>query len=168
MPVKNAGLRNGPRFNIVNKELHRRFCDATGIDISYTDFTRIIYTSNSVIRRIFIENTQGFKFPESLGIGCVTRYKPKISSRSIDWQKSKEHGVKVYHTNFHSFGYKPRIMWYADSLARCKYMSIYKFIPDRSLSRGVSIQMKVGKIYNEYGYGHFKAKKIRLGKINKQ
>lgn len=167
MPARNSGLKNGPRHNIVDKAFYKQFVEATRVKISYEDFVNTINTSNEIIRRIMVNNPQGFKFPESLGYGCVTRYKPKTGTRSIDWQKSKEAGVRVYHTNFHSFGYKPRIMWYADSLARCRNLSIYKFVPDRSLSRGVSSEMKTGKVYNEYNYEHFKAKKIRLGKFNK-
>jgi len=165
MPAKSTGLKNGPRHNIVTPAFHKRFCDETGLDVSYNDFTNVINTSNDVIRRILITNPQGFKFPETLGYGCVTRYKPKIGKRSIDWQKTKEVGQLVYHTNFHSFGYKPRIMWYADTLARCKNLSIYKFVPSRVFSRSVANEMKEGKTYNEYNYEHFKSNTIRLGKI---
>ncbi len=164
MPAKNASLKNGPRFNVINKELHKQFILTTGINIPLKTFVSIINTSNEVIRRICTNNAQGFKLPETLGYIAVTRYQPKPGSRSIDWKKSRELGVRVYHTNFHSFGYKPKITWYADTLASCKNLNIYKFVPDRHFSRGVSAQVFAGKTYNELNYEHFKVKKIRLSK----
>lgn len=164
MPAPGSTLRNGPRHNIVDRAFYKRFVEMTEVEISYDDFVNVINTSNLAIRRICSTNTQGFKMPESLGYVATTRYKPKIGTRSIDWKKSKDAGVRVYHTNFHSFGYKPKIMWYADTLARCRNLNIYKFVPDRIFSRTVSGLVKAGKIYNEFKYEHFKVKKIRLTK----
>lgn len=166
MPAKNSGLKNGPRHNIVDPKFHRRFCQETGLKISYSDFTDIIHTSNEVIKQMIIDNPQGFRFPENMGLGCVTRYKPKAGKRSIDWKRSQELGTRVYHTNMHSFGYKPRIGWYAERLSRCRNLNIYKFVPERSLFRGVSHEVMKGKTYNEYNYEHFKVTKIRLGKLS--
>lgn len=166
MPAKNSTLKNGPRHNMIDQKFHKRFCRETGVDVPYKTFVSIIHTSNELIRNSITTNPQGFKFPESMGYACVTRYKPKVGTRSIDWKKSRELGVKVYHTNMHSFGYKPRIGWYTDRLAQCRNLSIYKFVPERTLFRGVSGEMMKGKIYNEYNYDHFKSKKIRLGKIS--
>lgn len=165
MPAPGSTLRNGPRHNIVDRAFHKRFVELSGIDIPYTDFVNIINTSNLVIRRIAANNTEGFKLPETLGYIATTRYTPKAGKRSIDWQRSKQAGVRVYHANFHSFGYKPKITWYTDTLAKCRNMNIYKFVPDRMFSRTVSALVKAGKTYNEFNYEHFKVKKLRLSKI---
>lgn len=164
MPAPGAGLKNGPRFNVINKELHSQFVLTTGIQIPYDTFVTIINTSNEVIRRMCTTNIQGFKMPESLGYIAVTRYQPKPGARSIDWKRTRELGTRVYHTNFHSFGYKPKISWYMDTLVSCSNMNIYKFVPDRNFSRGVSAAVTAGKTYNELSYEHFKTKKIRLSK----
>lgn len=111
-----------------------------------------------------INNPQGFKLPESLGYISVTRYKPKPGERVIDWKNSKALGTRVYHTNLNTFGYMARIGWYADVLAHCRNLNIYKFVPERPFSRGLAKAIKSGKIYNEQSYNTFKSRKIKLRK----
>lgn len=162
MPVKGTTLKNGPRHNFLNRDLWKRFTDATGRSIPYDQFIKIVTLSSELIGERIGNNISGFKFPESMGYSVVTRYKPKRTQRNIDWKKTKELGTKVYHTNFHSFGYMPRIVWLTNRLSTCKFIDIYKFTAGRKLSRLVSTNMKSGKIYNEYSYDHFRARKIKI------
>lgn len=164
MPAKNSTLKNGPRYVTCTKELYKRFIEETKQQITYKEFTTIINTSNEVIKNICLNNTQGFKMPENLGHMAISRYKPKIGVRSIDWKRSKETGVRVYHTNFHSFGYKARISWYIDSLSKCGNLEVYKFIPERFFSREVATYILAGKVYNELCYDDLRVTKIRLSK----
>jgi hypothetical protein len=162
MPAKGSNLKNGKRHNIVDKAFYRQFKRETGIEITYTEFVLIINTSNKAIQDKVINNISGFKLPESMGYLAVTRYKPKTGTRSIDWNKTKQTGSLCYHTNFHSNGYRPRILWLTDRLSSCRFISTYKFQSDRALSRGVSKQVFEGKIYNEFTYDDFKFRKIKI------
>lgn len=166
MPVKGSSLKQGPRYNTLNRTLWKRFVDTTGTQISYALFSQIINDSLDFMRERLVHNISGFKMPEYMGYAAVTQYRPSKPKRLIDWAKTREHNVKVYHTNFHSLGYMPRINWLTAELSACKFLNVYKFIPDRKFVRGVSAQMLDGKSYNTYDYEHFKSKKIKLN-INK-
>jgi hypothetical protein len=167
MPAKGSSLKNGPRFGLVGKKLWRRFMEETGVEIKYSDFVNIINTSNESIATKVANNISGFKLPAGLGYMAITRYKPKPDKdgkqrRYIDFNGSKKAGCTVYHTNFHSFGYKPRLLWLTDQLSNCKYINIYKMLGCREFTRDVSHKMQAGKIYNEFNYEHFKTRRIRV------
>ena len=164
MGAKNSQLRNGPRHNIVCKELYNRFILSTKDNISYNQFVSIINYSNNKIKDIIISNIQGFKLPEQLGYIGVTMYKPKPGKHKIDWQKTKLAGTKVYYTNFHSYEWIPRTSWYTDSLSSCRNLNVYKYIPDRAFTRQLAKGVLEGKMYNELKLDYFKVKKIRLSK----
>ena len=165
MPSKGTKLRNGDRYNLLSRDLYKYFCEKTKVEISYIDFKKIIDSSTKLIREKLIKNPQGFKFPESLGICRVSKYKPKSNKRNIDWLNTKLHGTLVYHNNFHSFGYKSRIMWYTKNIAVCKNIDTYKFVPDRLFQRGVAAQMKQSVNYDEINYSDLKNTKLRINKI---
>lgn len=160
MPTKGTTLKTGERLTIVTPKFHRHFQRETGLEIDYATFAKIIATCNEVSSIKVLDNTSGFKLPENMGYLAVTRYKSK--KRSVDFKKTKEIGQTVYHTNFHSYGYKSRIQWFSSQIVRCKFHQIYKFIPERKVSRELGERMKKGKVYNEFNYSHFKLKKIRL------
>ena len=165
MPIKGSSLKNGDRYNIIDRKFYDDFVKATkGHNISYKEFSTVINLSNELIRRSVLTNNQGFKLPEALGYLAVTRYKAKLGMRMVDWKKSKEAGTRVYHTNFHSFGYKSRIQWYMDSLAKCKFIKVYKFIPERLFQRSLAQEIYKGKLYNELTPGYFRGRKLRANK----
>lgn len=162
MPSLGTTLKNGPRYNVVDVKLWKKYVKASGNNISYATFKNVIVKSNDLIRTKVLDNVSGYKMSESLGYIAVKRYKPSPGTKSIDFNKSKIHGVKIYHTNFHSYGYTGRIVWFTAKLSTCKYINLYKFIPDRDFQRGLAKRILAGKIYNEFGYDHFKARKIRV------
>lgn len=160
MPTKGTTLKTGSRLAIVNPKFYRQFIKETKIDIDYKKFSEIIQLCNEVSALKVLENTSGYKIPENMGYLAVNRYKSK--KRSIDYKKTKEFGTIIYHTNFHSYGYKSRVQWFSSQIVHCKFHQIYKFIPERKMSRELGKRMKSGKVYNEFNYSHFKLKKIRL------
>lgn len=161
MPAKGTKLKAGDRLRIVGPKLYKEFCRANpDIEVSYTQFSDIINKANEISATRILDNTSGYKMPENMGYMAVTRFKPK--GRRVDFKRTKELGMTVYHTNFHSFGYSPRIQWFSSQITRCKFSQIYKFLPERSMSRGASKRVKEGKVYNEFNYTHFKVKKLRL------
>ncbi len=73
---------------------------------------------------------------------------------------SKELKTTVYHTNFHSFGYSNRVQWLTSNMTDVKFINIYKFIPERNLSRGIArkiIDEKKDENYvcKNYGFRKF-------------
>jgi hypothetical protein len=162
MPAKGSSLKHGDRTQTLDKSMWKKYVEETGSNISWADFKSIVSTSNELISQRVLHNVQGYKLSESLGYIAVKRYKAKPGKRSVDFKRSKELGTIVYHTNFHSHGYKARITWYTAKVSNCKYINIYKFIPDRAFQRGLGKMMLSGKIYNDNGYEYYKAKKINL------
>ena len=52
--------------------------------------------------------------PYGLGLIQVGKYKPKeynSKSLSVDYKSSKDLGVRIYHLNAHTDGYKYRLYW---------------------------------------------------------
>jgi hypothetical protein len=165
MPAKGSTLKTGKRLAIVTPKFFKLFQEThLQVSISYKQFTDIINLSNELTSLKVIENTSGFKLPENLGYIAVTRYKSK--RRAIDFKKTKELGQTVYHTNFHSYGYTNRIQWFSSQITKCKFHQIYKFVPERKVSRELAKKSLAGKVYNEFNYSHFKQKKIRVN-LNK-
>lgn len=166
MPAKGIGLVHGNRFNVITRQFWKNYVESSGIEITFEQFKAVINKSNEKIKSLIVSNVGGYKMNESLGYIVVKRYKPKPGERSVDYAKSKQAGCLVYHTNFHSYGYKGRIMWLTNKISTCKYIGVYKFVAARDFSRSVSEQLKAGKVYNEYSYDYFKAKQIRVN-VNK-
>lgn len=162
MPAKGSSLQNGPRHNPVNKETWEAFKVESGLDIDYQTWTKIIHAGNERYAYKIQNNAMGVKFPEFMGHAGTTRYKPKVGRRRIDWKKSNELGVKVYHTNFHSDGYESRIVWIVDPESTVRFLHVYKLVPDRKMSRGTAPLIKDGKIYNQLNHEHFRMGKIRI------
>lgn len=162
MPCKGSSLQVGPRYNPINKQTWETFKLESSIDISYDKWVEIIRACNLQYATQVTNNAMGVKFPEAMGHLGTTRYKAKAGTRRVDWKKSKELGTRVYHTNFHSEGYETRIVWLTDPMSSCKYLSIYKLVPDRALSRAAARLTKEGKVYNTLNHEHFRMGKIRV------
>lgn len=161
MPAKGTKLRTGDRLRLVNQTLYRRFKkENPETDISYLTFSTIINECNETSAIKVLDNISGYKMPEQMGYLAVTKFKPK--RRQVDFNKTKQIGQTVYHTNFHSFGYSPHIQWFSSQITKCKFHQIYKFKPETKFSRGAAARMKAGKSYNEFNYTHFKKKKLRI------
>lgn len=121
---------------------------------------KVITLSNQKIINAIVNDTTGFKLPEDLGYLAITRYKSK--KRAVDWQKSNQYGVKVYHTNFHSNGFSARVQHFFKTVSVCTNIGLYKFIPSRVLTTKKSIKLKEGKVYNEMKIEDFSTNKIKI------
>lgn len=84
------------------------------VEMPYVRFKRILERFNKLIKETILDASEGFKMPLGLGYICIVKYKPKqYTSKSLsqDYKSSKEEGVRVYHLNEHSRGYKYRLYW---------------------------------------------------------
>lgn len=96
-------------------DIYKAYCKENApVDMPYFRFKRILDSFNELIRQDVLERSEGFKMPLGLGYICIGKYKPKkydSKSLSVDYKSSKEEGVRVYHLNEHSNGYKYRMFW---------------------------------------------------------
>lgn len=166
MPAKGTKLQVGKRVNVITPALWKAFVQESKINISYSDFSNIISSSNTKIKTKILDNIMGFKAPEGLGYWTITKFKSK--KRSVDYKQTKEHGQVVYHTNFHSFGYSFRLQWLTAKISDIKHVNIYKFVPERDFSRKKARKIiDEKKVYNEQSYDFYKGRTLKLN-IDKQ
>lgn len=98
--------------------------------IDYKLYRSIIIDMFKLIQKELIINSNEIKLPFTLGDLYICKYKPKNynkNSLSVDYFASKQAGVRVYHLNEHSDGYKCRLFW-----SRCE--SKTKFIQKYSIN----------------------------------
>lgn len=84
------------------------------VELSYSDFKRILDRMCTIILERIFERSEGFKMPYGLGYIQICKYRPKnydSYSLSVDYKASEEYGKKIYHLNEHSNGYKYRLFW---------------------------------------------------------
>lgn len=65
----------------------------------------------------------------------------RVVNLKPNWQKSKELGKKVYHTNEHSDGYNFRWLWFYQD-AKLLFSDLYVFRPGRYASRAIARYVK--------------------------
>lgn len=95
-------------------DIYNNYIRQTGIEVPYARFKRILDTFNKTILDRLLNRSEGFKMPYGLGYIQIVKYKPKSYSKkslSVDYKASKEEGMRIYHLNEHSDGYKYRLYW---------------------------------------------------------
>ena len=84
------------------------------VEVPYVRFKRILDAFNKSIQEALLERSDCFKMPLGLGYVCIVKYRPKKFEKeylSQDYKSSKEEGMRIYHLNEHSHGYKYRLYW---------------------------------------------------------
>ena len=96
-------------------DIYKAYCsDNDAVEVPYERFRRILDAVNGNIQQRVLERSKCFKLPLGLGYICIVKYKPKQfnkQSLSPDYKSSKEEGMRIYHLNEHSGGYKYRLFW---------------------------------------------------------
>lgn len=84
------------------------------VEVDYSLYKRVLDEMCKVILEHVLNASEGFKMPYGLGLIQVGKYKPKeynSKSLSVDYKSSKDLGVRIYHLNEHTDGYKYRLYW---------------------------------------------------------
>jgi len=90
------------------------------------------------------------KLPHGLGeIRMEKHFTPDDHRRRIDFKKTKELGMTIYHDNSHSHGYFGE-MKYDKSKARYRNKTIYSFEPVRAVSRGMAKEIIENNVVLKY------------------
>jgi len=153
-------------FRTASRENYKLFCKSNkDVKISFEEYKKILYTYNELIIKHILDTGDKIKLP--FGLGCITinKYKKKkrkinkttgeeIIALSVDYKRSKEEGVRVYHLNYHTDGYNYYWAWlYKDARIKCSF--IWKFeiarIPSRLLASYLKTPSSIYKdIYKEW------------------
>lgn len=149
--------RSRSDWRMAGKHLYKEWCqEHPEISISYTEFQNVIYTFNEGFRDHLLETGLKGKLPWGFGDFVVSKKKPltkkklkdgkEIIALPIDWKKTREKGMKIYHLNTHTEGYKFRFKWMIKT-RRFKYSEVWTFKPSRISSRLI-------RHYINQGYQH--------------
>jgi len=127
------------------KDAYVDYNDKNGNDkdfaVDYKTYKNVCLEFNKKISEAIITTAEEFKLFGGLGIIRIKRLKSSKTQRRVDWEKTKEHNVKVYHLNFHTDEYYYKWYWNRKQ-ARFKNRSAYSFIPIRKNKRTLAKLLK--------------------------
>jgi hypothetical protein len=150
-------FRNKPRFrscsgrtSVLSKELWKDFTQKNPEykGLTWKTYKSIILESNKEIYKSVLSNRDGFEFPKLLGfLFIATCKKPK--RRAVDFKKSLELGVIIYHKNWDTDGKIPKI-FYTNYGTKYKMENreLWQFTPTREFRNAVSAIYK--DMYNRF------------------
>ncbi len=113
--------------------------------ISYIDFARITKECNKELINQVVNHSEAITLPYRLGVLQVSKFERKFypskkNKWTIDYQKSREEGVLLYHDT--PFIYKWR--WKKHSCV-VKNKTGYKFRANRASKRAITVALKNGR-----------------------
>ena len=98
--------------------------------VDYTTYSKIWTTFAGLVKERLIDKGESLKIPK--GLGSLTVYKKKTGRKQmIDYNKTKQLGMIIYHNNLHSDSYYAYFDWDTNHKGR----KIFKFRPTRDNSR---------------------------------
>jgi hypothetical protein len=114
--------RRAVPYRTASKENYQAFCkDYPGVNLSYLEWSSIIYTGNMAFRDYLLETGERAKLPWGFGEYMVAKKKKKKTKTlpdgtekmnlSINWKATKELGKKIYHLNHHTEGFNFYWKW---------------------------------------------------------
>lgn len=164
MPAKGSTLKHGNRDYIFGPKFFKKLKEKNPVlSLTYSQASEVIRHANKVIAQVIENEDDGFKLPHGLGYICAVKYIP--TNPMIDWPNTHKHfprtmpgneGKFVYHTNFHTFGYSPKISWFrVGRITNSALNETWKFKATTHLSKAVSKAFAGGKQYQELTYADF-------------
>lgn len=101
-------------------------------------FNKFIKELNKELINKVLDNSETIKLSGNLGKVRIKKQKMSFldaSTLRIDWKRTKESNVKVYHLNEHRNGYRYRFYWVKNPMVNISY---YSFVPTRANKRRLS------------------------------
>lgn len=146
-------MRIAIEYRQASKDNWKRFCEEfPDINLSYLDWSNIIYNFNYNLRDYCLETGDKIKLPWGFGDIAISKKKRKKRitlpngeeriNLAIDWKKTKELGKRIYHFNFHTNGFNFKWKWFPSS-GRFKGHYVWVFKPSRISSRLISHYVNV-------------------------
>lgn len=138
-------MRVSREYRMASRDNYELFCkDRPNINLSFLEWSNIIYSFNYGMRDYALETGEIIKFPWGLGELVISKKKsrkfitdPQGIERvnlAIDWAKTRKLGKKIYHLNHHTNGFRFKWKWFSYT-ARFKYHKMWVFKPSRVSSR---------------------------------
>lgn len=93
------------------KDIYAYYLEHNEECLSFKEFKVVSEEYLEAIMKLIVDEAYNFKLPNRLGYWRIQKRETDITRLSIDWGKTKELGIKVYHLNPHSDGFKIRFLW---------------------------------------------------------
>jgi len=123
---------------------------ASTVPFKYKFYKKVLNSFHKNLMKEVLDSSEGVVLPKQLG---VLRVMKAVNRRgmALDFQKTKEYGVKVYHTNMHSDGYFAFFNWNKDHpYGIFGFKNIYKFVATRTNKRELARKIKTENSINKY------------------
>ena len=112
--------------------------------LNYKTYRFICEDFNEYISDEIINEAHEFVIPSRLGSIRIKKIKGNNTKR-VDWKRTKESNIKVYHLNWHTDGYYYKWFWHKQK-ALFKNKSAYSFTPIRKNKRELARLLKENKV----------------------
>jgi len=109
--------------------------------VTYTDYIKIWECFVDKFNKSLLEEAYDIRLPYRLGVLTIKKSKLNINKPLIDYKATREAGMKVYHMNEHSRGYRYMFNW-KKSQCIVPNKAAYKFLPTRTLKRELARLIK--------------------------
>lgn len=152
--------RKKKEYRTYSRENYDRFIKENNIlesELSYPKYCKNLEVCNWMFMEYILRTGEKINLP--FGFGPLTinkkklkKYKEHDGKKYVnlrpDWQKTKQNGKMIYHTNEHSDGYNFRWLWFPAE-ARIHLSNLYIFKPGRYASRAINKYIKKSNQYQE-------------------
>lgn len=113
--------------------------------VDYTTYRKVCLAFNAKISESIILNAAEFKLYGGLGSIRIKKMKASKTQKRVDWERTKESNIKVYHLNFHTDEHYYRWHWNRHK-SRFKNRSAYSFTPIRKNKRELAKLLKENSV----------------------
>jgi len=125
-----------------------KYKDQPEYKLTASEYKALCYDYNKRASAKVLEGEIVF-VPYSLGQVYIKRRETNYARPGIDWVESKKAGVRIYHMNFHSDGWRCRWHW-SKRNNLITNLIYYSFKPSRANDRLLAAIMKVKDGYKRY------------------
>ncbi len=141
--------RRKREYSTYSKENYLRFLRENKIsqtELSFDKYKKNLDVCNWMYVEYALSTGQKVQLPYGFGTLAINkkmlkRFKTHKGKEYInlrpDWQKTKQNGKMVYHTNEHTDGYNFRWIWFSED-AKLHLNDLYVFRPGRYASRAIT------------------------------
>lgn len=135
------GLRFKPNYHdCLTKDTYKKFLEKYPEygNVTFEQFKSVIKGFNKSLWQTALNERDGIELPQSMGAICIVSCEP-TTRENVDFRKSAELGVKVYHRNMNSDG-KVAKVFYTNHPSKYNFANKYlwAFKAGRSFARTIT------------------------------
>jgi hypothetical protein len=124
-------------------DMYSYYKENTESPLPYKEYKKIVDSYMESVANMIIDEGYNFRLPSFLGYFRIRKNKINYDRLSIDWGTLKKTGIKTYHLNSHSDGYKIKFLWEKKrAIMKTGTKRPYSFVLSRDLKRRLAQVMK--------------------------